>query len=141
MIQIENSEPAEPSGRNLDGRFGAGNAYGRGNPTAKHAQKLRQLFVRAVSEDDIKAIVCKLVLMAREGDIQAANLLLTRALGKPSTSENTMPLDTVPITSYEQIHTLEDAREFSLRLTPNITDECLEIKARLCLNLAQTQRE
>ena len=66
-------------------------------PTARHAQKLRQLFVTAVTEQDITDIVTKLVELAKGGDIQAANLLLTRALGKPSTSEVTLPLDDVLI--------------------------------------------
>lgn len=96
MIQTAISEPAEANGRRTDGRFGPGNSFGRGNPTAKHAQRLRQLFVTAVTEDDVRAIVAKLVELAKGGDIQAANLLLTRALGKPSTSDNTLPLDDLP---------------------------------------------
>ena len=91
------TEPAGTDGRDNSGKFSAGNSFGRGNPVARHAQRLRQLFVQAVSEDDVTAIVAKLVAMAKAGDIQAANLLLTRALGKPSTSDNTLPLDDVPV--------------------------------------------
>ena len=91
------TEPAGTDGRDNAGKFSAGNSFGRGNPVARHAQRLRQLFVQAVTEDDVTAIVQKLVAMAKSGDIQAANLVLTRALGKPSTSEVTLPLDDVPI--------------------------------------------
>ncbi len=97
MMKALESEPAGTDGRDDAGKFSAGNSFGRGNPVARHAQRLRQLFVRAVTEDDVTAIVQKLVAMAKDGDIQAANLLLTRALGKPSTSEVTLPLDDVPI--------------------------------------------
>jgi hypothetical protein len=97
MIQALETEPAGTDGRDNAGKFSAGNSFGRGNPVARHAQRLRQLFVQAVTEDDVTAIVQKLVAMAKDGDIQAANLLLTRALGKPSTSEVTLPLDDVPI--------------------------------------------
>ena len=97
MIQALETEPAGTDGRDNAGKFSAGNSFGRGNPVARYAQRLRQLFVQAVTEDDVTAIVQKLVAMAKDGDIQAANLLLTRALGKPSTSEVTLPLDDVPI--------------------------------------------
>ena len=97
MIQALETEPTGTDGRDNAGKFSAGNSFGRGNPVARHAQRLRQLFVQAVTEDDVTAIVKKLVAMAKDGDIQAANLLLTRALGKPSTSEVTLPLDDVPI--------------------------------------------
>lgn len=102
------TEPAADNGRDQSGKFAAGNAFGRGNPTARHAQRLRQLFITAVTEDDVKEIVRKLVELAKGGDIQAANLLLTRALGKPSTSDNTLPLDDSPVvlTIEEQIQAL-----------------------------------
>ncbi len=127
--------PSAVNGRDDAGRFSRGNQFARGNPTARHAQRLRQLFIVGVTEDDIKTIVSKLVEMAKDGDIQAANLLLTRALGKPSTTENSLPLDSVPIVSFEQIKTLDDAREFALRCTPDISDECLETKAGLFMKL------
>ena len=97
MMKALETEPAGTDGRDNAGKFSAGNSFGRGNPVARHAQRLRQLFVQAVTEDDVTAIVQKLVAMAKSGDIQAANLVLTRALGKPSTSEVTLPLDDVPI--------------------------------------------
>ena len=136
MIQASSSEPAESNGRRHDGKFGPGNNFGRGNPTAKHAQRLRQLFVTAVTEDDIKAIVTKLVELAKAGDIQAANLLLTRALGKPSTSDHSLPIDSEPITSVDQIKTLDDAREYLIQQNPEIEAGFLEAKAKVMFRLA-----
>lgn len=90
------TEPAGDNGRSTDGKFGQGNSFGRGNPIARHAQKLRQLFVETVSEDDIRDIVQKLVAMAKTGDIAAANLVLTRALGKPAVADNGPIVDETP---------------------------------------------
>jgi hypothetical protein len=139
MIEASTAEPAEANGRRQDGRFGPGNSFGRGNPTAKHAQRLRQLFVTAVTEDDIKAIVVKLVELAKAGDIQAANLLLTRALGKPSTADTSLPLDSEPITSFDQIKTLDDAREYLIQQNPEIEAGFLEAKAKVMMRLAGLQ--
>lgn len=140
MIQTVNSEPAESNGRRHDGRFGPGNNFGRGNPTAKHAQRLRQLFVTAVTEDDIKAIVVKLVELAKAGDIQAANLLLTRALGKPSTNDTSLPIDSEPITSVDQIKTLDDAREYLVQQNPEIEAGFLEAKAKVLLRVSTWEK-
>lgn len=90
------TEPSGSNGRQNDGKFGQGNSFGKGNPIARHAQKLRQLFVEAVSEQDIREIVSKLVGMAKAGDIAAANLVLTRALGKPAVADNVPIVDERP---------------------------------------------
>lgn len=44
--------------------------------------KLRAVMLAAVSEDDMRAVVLKLVEMAIGGDLKAIDLLLTRTLGK-----------------------------------------------------------
>jgi hypothetical protein len=137
MMQTIETEPADANGRDQSGKFSAGNGFGKGNPTARHAQRLRQLFVTAVTEQDIRDIVLKLVELAKAGDIAAANLLLTRALGKPSTTETTLPLDNTPITELQQVTNLEQAREYTLRLQPDITNEMLTIKANAYLRIAR----
>jgi hypothetical protein len=139
MIQATDTDPAESNGRRTDGKFGAGNSFGRGNPTARHAQRLRQLFVTAVTEDDVKAIVTKLVELAKAGDIQAANLLLTRALGKPSTSDNSLPIDSIPITSPDQIKTIDDAREYVSRINPDMEESLAERKAQLFVQITRSK--
>jgi hypothetical protein len=139
MIQATDTEPTDVNGRSENGRFAPGNSFARGNPTARHAQRLRQLFVTAVSEDDIRAIVAKLVELAKSGDIQAANLLLTRALGKPSTSDNSLPIDSIPITSPDQIRTIDDAREYVSRINPDMEESLAERKAQLFVAIAQSK--
>ena len=138
MMKALETEPADATGRGTDGKFATGNAFGKGNPVQRHAQRLRQLFVTAVSEQDIRDIVLKLVELAKAGDIAAANLLLTRALGKPSTTETTFfSLDDTPITELQQVTNLEQAREYTLRLQPDISDEMLRLKSNAYLRIAR----
>ena len=65
-----------------NGRFAAGNTLGRGNPHAAQVARLRSAMLSAVSEDDMKAVVGKLVALAKDGDVPAIKLLFDRVLGK-----------------------------------------------------------
>lgn len=69
-------------GHDTNGRFATGNTLGRGNPHAAQTAKLRSAILESVSEDDVKAVVGKLVSLAREGNLVAIKLLLDRVLGK-----------------------------------------------------------
>ena len=69
-------------GHDTNGRFAAGNSLGRGNPHAAQVARLRSAMLSAVTEDDVKAVVGKLVLLAKDGDVSAIKLLLDRVLGK-----------------------------------------------------------
>ena len=75
--------PKGTNGRDAKGRFVPGYAGGPGNPHAKRVAKLRSTLLNAVTEDDIREIVQKLVAMAKEGDIHAAKEVLQRTLGRP----------------------------------------------------------
>lgn len=74
---------AERGGRGENGRFLAGNQAARGNPVAKKAQLLRVGLMRAVSSGDLRAVIRKLVDLAKSGDVAASRLLLDRVLGPP----------------------------------------------------------
>lgn len=75
--------PNGANGRGPDGRFAKGNSGGPGNPYAKRAAKLRSALYEAVTDDDLRAIVAKLVESAKGGDIAAAREVLDRLLGRP----------------------------------------------------------
>ena len=64
------------------GKFAAGNPGGPGNPHGGQVARLRAVMLEAVSEDDMRAVVLKLVELAKEGDLKAIDLLLNRTLGK-----------------------------------------------------------
>ncbi len=80
---IEPSNAVVDGERDRSGRFAPGNKVGRGNPMAARVAKLRCAMLEAVSDDDMTAIIRKLVELAREGDVQAAKEVLMRTLGKP----------------------------------------------------------
>ncbi len=79
--------PAESNGRDSSGRFAAGNKHGRGNPLAQQAQKLRVALLGAVTEEDIEAIIARLIESAKAGDVVAAREVLDRTIGKASQKE------------------------------------------------------
>ena len=74
--------PTETNGRSHDGRFGRANRFAVGNPHAVAVGRLRSALLAAISEDDVRVVVAKLVSMAKEGDIKAAKLILDRCVGK-----------------------------------------------------------
>lgn len=71
-----------PNGRDSAGRFVEGNVGGPGNPHAKEVARLRSAMLSAVSVDDLREIVAKLVEEAKGGSIPAAKEILDRCLGR-----------------------------------------------------------
>jgi len=86
-----------PNGRDARGRFAPGNPGGPGNPFAKRVGRLRTALLRAVSPDDLRAVVAKMVAMAKSGDVAAAKLVLERTMGPPQ-----------PIDVLERLERLEE---------------------------------
>jgi hypothetical protein len=84
---IDEPSTAEDNGRDSAGRFAPGNSVGRGNPHARHVAKLRSALMKAVTPEDIIAIVTKMVELAKDGDLVAAKEVLTRTLGKPQEAD------------------------------------------------------
>lgn len=70
-------------GRNARGRFAHGNAGGPGNPAARQVMRLRHALLDAITEEDLGAIVAKLLEMAKAGNMAAIREVLDRTLGKP----------------------------------------------------------
>src|SRR5262249_28154496 len=61
-----------------------GNPGGPGNPFSRRVAELKRMFLEAVTDDDLNAVVHEIILKARNGDLAAARLLLQYALGKPA---------------------------------------------------------
>jgi hypothetical protein len=74
------------NGRDDRGRFGKGNPGGPGNPHGRRSAEIRSALMRAVSDDDVAAIIQALVQKAKSGDVAAAQTILDRLLGKPKVS-------------------------------------------------------
>ena len=73
------------SATGTNGRFQAGNQAAVGH--SSRSQKIRHVMLEAISEDDVRAVVTKLVALAKAGNLGAAKLLLDRTLGKVSVGE------------------------------------------------------
>lgn len=74
---------ASPNGiHQPDGKFAAGNPGGPGNPHAGQVARLRAVMLEAVTPDEMRSVVGKLIELAKGGDLKAIDLLLTRTLGK-----------------------------------------------------------
>ena len=102
--------PPSPNGPNggagrdpATGRFAAGWKGGPGNPHAKQVGRLRSAMLAAVSDKEMKAIVKKLVQLAKSGSVPAAKEVLDRCLGRPVEADL--------IERLEQLETLMAERE------------------------------
>jgi hypothetical protein len=73
--------PAGAITRDPKGRWQQGNKAGRGNPLARQVQAIRSALVNAITHEDIKAVVQRLVQKAKDGDVVAAKVIFERAAG------------------------------------------------------------
>ncbi len=87
VIELDYCMPQPSSngsiGRDERGRFAQGNAGGPGNPHAGKVARLRTALLAAVTEDDVREIVERLVRLAKEGDLAAIRELFLRTIGRP----------------------------------------------------------
>jgi hypothetical protein len=58
------------------------------NPFARRTARLRSFMLDAVSEQDVRAVIAKLVELAKGGDMAAIRELLNRTIGKPGDAMN-----------------------------------------------------
>ncbi len=79
--------------RDNRGRFCKNNKGGPGNPFARRTAALRQAMLDAVTAEDLQAIVRQLLQKAKEGDLSAARLVLSYAIGKPDKAVDPDTLD------------------------------------------------
>jgi hypothetical protein len=81
------------NGRDQHGRFAKGNPGGPGNPFARRTAQLRRVLSMAVTEEDIAAVAKRLLEQAKAGDVAAARLLLSYAIGQPTETVDPDTLD------------------------------------------------
>jgi hypothetical protein len=74
--------PNGANGRQANGRFAPGNAGGPGNPHGRRVAQLRAVLLETVTDDDLRAVVQRLVGLAKSGHVPAIRELLDRLLGK-----------------------------------------------------------
>ena len=94
------------NGRLPDGTFGRGNNAACGHRRRKQMAVLRSAFTDAITPEDVQAIVTTLLRMAKDGDANAAKLVLDRALGKLTALDSEDPPPDAPPTVKDQIAAL-----------------------------------
>jgi hypothetical protein len=106
------------------GLFQRGNQIGKGvggNPSAKRMKELKQALIDCGTEADVQALYKSLLSAAKDGDVQAARLLLDHLVGKPA--QTTILESDGGKTIFEIIHTLtrpqnDDDSDHGPRITP-----------------------
>lgn len=91
LSTVTDSRPK--NGHDAKGRFTRGNKEARGNPFARRLGKLRALVLDAVLDEDVRAVIRKLVDLAKAGNPAAAKLLLAYVIGRPTEAVNPDRLD------------------------------------------------
>ncbi|MSQ94786.1 MAG: hypothetical protein EXR98_09555 [Gemmataceae bacterium] len=81
------------STRDEKGRFSFGNKGGPGNPFARKVAALRQALLESISPEDIQNVAARLLDLAKDGNVQAAKLLLAYTIGKPQPAPEPDRLD------------------------------------------------
>jgi len=86
---MSNSTPSThgDSNRGKDGRFQSGNKFGKGNPLAGRAAKIRAVLLGKLSPEQAAVIADSLVEKAKKGNLPAVRELFDRTVGKPASSE------------------------------------------------------
>ena len=96
------------NGRGANGRFAKGNRGGPGNPYAKRTAAIRGLLLDAVTEDDLRQVVAKLVELAKGGDLPAIRELFDRLFGKSMTPIAADRFEDASLAESVKIRILED---------------------------------
>jgi hypothetical protein len=75
--------PASPNGRDIDGRFAAGNKHSLGSAGNRRPRELRAALIEAATPEKVKAVEESLHELAVGGDVAAAKVWLDHVVGKP----------------------------------------------------------
>ena len=93
MTTATNTVHEVPPQRCPRGRFAPGNGGGPGNPYARQVAALRKALLEVVTPEALAQVARALLDKAKDGDIAAAKLLLSYALGKAPPAHDPDRLD------------------------------------------------
>jgi hypothetical protein len=80
----DGSNGAENRDRGVDGRFGRGNRFAKGNSVHQKMHELRKCLLECVTPEQIARVMKTLYEAAVGGDIAACRVFLEYSCGKPS---------------------------------------------------------
>jgi hypothetical protein len=86
MSNLPSDAGRNGAGRQADGRFGASNRFGQGNPHLRRMHVLRSHLLKSVDDESMIEVGKKLVFLAKSGDLDAIKILLAYTIGKPPQS-------------------------------------------------------
>jgi hypothetical protein len=122
---MSNNPPPSPTGFNGradDGRFAAGNVFGKGNPFSRRTQRIRAELFRSLEPGAILAAARKIVAKAKAGDLKSFAEILDRTLGRPNDADLRNRLDAL---IWELNHGGDKAklRRFAVEMKDTITSK------------------
>lgn len=65
-----------------NGKFAPGNDISRGNPYFAQMQKFQRCVLDSVKQAELRAVIKAMIEKAKEGDVNAARLIIERVCGK-----------------------------------------------------------
>ena len=116
-ISEEQFEAAANAHRDAQGRFAKGHPGGPGNPFGRRVAALRTALLEEITDDDIQAVIRKLIEMSKSGNLQAAKLLLSYANGKPTPAPNPDHVEIDEWQYFEKTAAMSDTVDMVVRST------------------------
>jgi hypothetical protein len=106
--------------RHADGRFRVGNPGGFGNPFARQVAMLRRELMQNTTPEDIRGICLKLKALVLDGNVSAAKLLFSYAMGKPLNAESPDQLNLAEFKHFLAEIALLETPHKQINLNPDI---------------------
>jgi hypothetical protein len=103
IIDFPAPSPNGDNGRGPRGQFGKGNRYGKGNPQAKQAAAWRRALLQSIKPADLKAIIKKLVELARAGEPWAVREVLQRTLGSAVPTDALQRIEELEVKVFQEM--------------------------------------
>jgi hypothetical protein len=103
---------------------------------------LRQAALEAVTPDDVRAIMAQLTALARDGDVAAAKVVLSYAIGKPAEAPDPDRLDVEEWKGFKEVAPM--LTEAAGLITPDaslpleIVRHCRDAQTRTCADRIRT---
>ncbi|MFG0318972.1 MAG: hypothetical protein ACF8XB_17000, partial [Planctomycetota bacterium JB042] len=97
---------ARSDGRDAQGRFARGNGGGPGNPGVRRVAEYQRAVRESVTPERLELVLKRMVQRAvRDGDVQAARLVIERCMGRASLDPlgEGIPIELPPIRSLDDL--------------------------------------
>ena len=105
-MPVESPDPTPPpTDRDTRGRFAPGNRASRGNAVWRRQGELHRAVREAIKDADLHRVFAAMFEAATKGDVAAASLLVSYAIGRPREAEPSFaPVDLPKMDSCGGVH-------------------------------------